>query len=186
MKIAILAWGSLVWEIRSLKLASEWTPNGPILPIEFSRISDNGRLTLVIDEAHGVPVQTWFAQSAISLLPSAIKNLMEREGIENVDRVGSYECSGGKCSPRAVRQHPASCSAIGTWAKSQLLDAVLWTALTPRFQEKYDEAFSPEAAIRYLETLKGTAREDALRYIREAPKQVQTPVRALVQSRFFS
>ena len=50
MKSAVLAWGSLVWDPRDLQLAAEFAPNGPLLPIEFCRVSDDGRLTLVVDE----------------------------------------------------------------------------------------------------------------------------------------
>lgn len=54
MKIAILGWGSLIWDKRNLRLAGEWQVGGPVLPIEFSRVSGYGRLTLVIDPLHGV------------------------------------------------------------------------------------------------------------------------------------
>jgi hypothetical protein len=65
MKIVVLAWGSLVWDPRTLRLAHSWMEGGPVLPIEFSRVSDNGRLTLVIDEGHGVDVPTRYALSAL-------------------------------------------------------------------------------------------------------------------------
>jgi hypothetical protein len=45
MRIAILAWGSLIWNPRYLPLASEWVLGGPVLPIEFARVSADGRLT---------------------------------------------------------------------------------------------------------------------------------------------
>jgi hypothetical protein len=48
MKIAVLGWGSLLWEQGVLRLASRWRTDGPWLPIEFARLSDRGRLTLVI------------------------------------------------------------------------------------------------------------------------------------------
>jgi hypothetical protein len=51
MKIAIVGWGSLIWDPRDLHLATA------ILPIEFSRISDNGRLTLVVDERYAAAGQ---------------------------------------------------------------------------------------------------------------------------------
>ena len=48
MKIAILGWGSLVWNPRNLSIInSAWHPDGVLLPIEFARISRDGRLTLV-------------------------------------------------------------------------------------------------------------------------------------------
>ena len=63
MKIAILGWGSLVWQHQSLQLQSEFEPGGPELPIEFSRISADGRLTLVIDQDHRKQVRTRVAAS---------------------------------------------------------------------------------------------------------------------------
>ena len=53
LKSAILAWGSLVWDPRDLQTVAEFAPNGPLLPIEFCRISADGRLTLAIDETFG-------------------------------------------------------------------------------------------------------------------------------------
>ena len=49
MKIAVLTWGSLVWERRELQAASDFVADGPLLPIEFCRISRDGRLTLVLE-----------------------------------------------------------------------------------------------------------------------------------------
>jgi hypothetical protein len=43
MKIAILGWGSLVWDPRELNVADEFNVVGPTLPIEFCRISGNQR-----------------------------------------------------------------------------------------------------------------------------------------------
>jgi hypothetical protein len=181
MKIAVLAWGSLVCNPGTLSLATEWRPEGPILPIEFSRISDNSRLTLVIDERDGARVQTFFALSSLGDTALAISELMKREGMRSQDRVGCFTTRPMTCSARAQRLHPAACDSIVAWCKASSLDAVIWTALGPRFKAKADEEFSPEAAIRYLKGLEGDVRTKALRYIREAPVQVQTPVRQLVE-----
>jgi hypothetical protein len=55
--IACLAWGSLVWDTRTLPVTGEWETDGPILPLEFARQSGDGRMTLVIvDSDHRVPV----------------------------------------------------------------------------------------------------------------------------------
>jgi len=43
MKIAVLAWGSLVWDRRDLAVAGNFEPTGPRLPIEFCRVSGDGR-----------------------------------------------------------------------------------------------------------------------------------------------
>ena len=62
MKIAILGWGSLIWLPKDLKFDtnSGWKENGPVLPIEFARISKDGRLTLVITP-NGTEVPTLYA-----------------------------------------------------------------------------------------------------------------------------
>ncbi len=60
VKSAVLAWGSLVWDPRALQTTGKFTANGPLLPIEFCRVSDDGRLTLAIDEFLRRPLQDLF------------------------------------------------------------------------------------------------------------------------------
>jgi 1-acyl-sn-glycerol-3-phosphate acyltransferase len=48
MRIAVLGWGSLIWSPGNLKIDREWHEDGPFLPIEFARVSQDGRLTLVL------------------------------------------------------------------------------------------------------------------------------------------
>ena len=45
VKFAVLGWGSLIWDPRELKIAAKFAPNGPLLPIEFCRVSKDGRFT---------------------------------------------------------------------------------------------------------------------------------------------
>ena len=98
MKIAILGWGSLIWDKGELPVKGEWRQGGPSLPIEFSRVSSDCRLTLVIDHKNGEPVTTWFAQSNRNDLDDAICDLREREGtickrIGYLDLIsGCYRC----------------------------------------------------------------------------------------------
>ena len=65
MKIAILAWGSLQWDPRTLQKVNKFELTGPALPIEFSRISGKEgtprRQTLVIDELNGTTCGTYTA-----------------------------------------------------------------------------------------------------------------------------
>ncbi len=59
-------------------------------------------------------------------------------------------------------------------------DAAIWTALASNFDDHGGEPFYVIAAIRYLETLEGRDAAKfglALAYIRNAPTEVQTPVR---------
>ena len=188
MKIAVLAWGSLVWDPRELKTATAFTPNGPLLPVEFCRIAKDGRLTLAIDETFGAVCTTYSAESAHDDLDQAIDNLRLREETR-ASNVGFAEPVFGRESQIAVERHPQAVASIAAWAASKAYDAVIWTALKSNFDEwgKAGEAFSVTAAIRYLETLKGkdtAAFDRALEYIRKAPPEVQTPVRDEVAKRW--
>ena len=79
MKTAILGWGSLIWQPKDLKFDTNigWKENGPILPIEFARISKDGRLTLVITP-NGTDVKTLYAVSSFDNLELAVLNLKKR------------------------------------------------------------------------------------------------------------
>lgn len=179
--IAILGWGSLIWNPRDLALATDWQQGGPTLRVEFSRISNNGRLTLVIDERHGPRVPTRFATSSCPDLKAAIRNLQEREGAPTPATIGFVDVLHDEQSARAQSEHPAACTDIQAWAKQKGIDAVIWTAIGPRFQEQTGEPFSVDAAIRYLAGLRGPTRALALEYIRNAPSEVVTPVRSKAQ-----
>jgi hypothetical protein len=88
MKIAVLGWGSLIWKPEGLQTTGSFLNDGPTLPIEFCRTSQDGRLTLVIDGTHGAPCVTYHAQSSFDALESAIENLRIREGMATAERVG--------------------------------------------------------------------------------------------------
>jgi hypothetical protein len=66
MRIAVPAWGSLLWDRRELTIAHHFKPSGPRLSLEFSRVSTDGCLTLVSDEDKGTPCETYAAESALS------------------------------------------------------------------------------------------------------------------------
>jgi hypothetical protein len=84
MKTAILGWGSLLWDSRP-EFDSQhgpWDPNGPILPIEFCRVSETrgGALTLVIDDQFGAACTCKFSISARNNPDDTISDLRCREG----------------------------------------------------------------------------------------------------------
>lgn len=54
MAIAILGWGSLIWCPGNLRIRGPWRHDGPVLPIEFARISADGRLTLVVHRSTSI------------------------------------------------------------------------------------------------------------------------------------
>jgi hypothetical protein len=187
LKIAVLAWGSLVWSPRELKTAADFVANGPLLPVEFCRVSADGRLTLAIDETFGDVCTTYSAPSALGSLDAAIENLRLREGMTDDRDVGFVEPASERQSDVAMERHPQVVASIGAWAAANGYDAAIWTALANNFEDKGGEPFSVTAAIRYLETLEekdAAAFARALAYIRKAPREVETPVRDEVAKRW--
>lgn len=180
MRIAILGWGSLIWDRRDLPITGDWRRGGLVLPIEFSRISRSGEraggLTLVIDEQHGANVPTRFALSPCTNLDDAIADLRTREGTSS-DRIGYVNLVRNTERDYARQQHPHASDTIKAWAQAQPLDAVVWTALPSNFAEVAQRPFSVEAAIQHLQALTEPAKSCALEYLQKAPPEVVTPVR---------
>jgi hypothetical protein len=189
VKSAVLAWGSLVWDPRDLQIAAKFAPDGPLLPIEFCRVSDDGRLTLAIDESFGALCKTYSAPSRLENLDAAIESLRAREGAPNIQAVGFVEPASDRQSEFAMQSHPQVVATIGAWTTAKGYDAAIWSALASNFDDwgKGGEPFSVSAALQYLETLEA---EDpakfaaALVYIRKAPPEVETPVREEVSKRW--
>lgn len=173
--IFVLGWGSLVWRPGELNVIGDWSLDGPTLPIEFSRISDNKRLTLVIDETNGVPVVTRSIQSACTTLDDAIDNLRIREGAPSAKGIGFADIRSGNISTTALERHAATAHEIARWAKAKGADGVIWTAIGPRWP--LQGSFSAEAAAQYLTKLQDPERLAAHEYVRKAPPEVVTPVR---------
>jgi hypothetical protein len=168
MKIAILAWGSLIRDQRELPTLGEWRKGGPVLPIEFSRVSSGGRLTLVIDEKNGVPVKTHYAQSGSAGLSEAIEDLRKREGSPSY-RIGVVS--------KTINNAKAGSDTIKAWAVDNKWDAVIWTGLASNFEEKKHVPFTVENGLTYLKGLAGEKRARAWEYIDRAPEEVITPLR---------
>ena len=184
MRISVLAWGSIVWDRRDLAVIADFEPTGPRLPVEFCRVSRDGRLALVIDEAFGAPCITYSALSAFDTLDAAIENLRDREKMPSPKGAGFTVPRSGKRSGRAIERHPQAVRAITAWVNENGFDAAIWTALGNNFAEKTGGPFLVGAAIRYLETRNEKTLGDALRYIRRAPLEVRTPVRESVNNRW--
>ena len=171
MKIAILGWGSLIWDQRELPTLGEWKKGGPVLPIEFSRISSDGRLTLVIDEENGVPVTTRYAQSASGDLGRAIEDLSQREG-SPASRIGVVS--------QTIQNKRAGFETIKAWAKTHKWDAVVWTGLHSNFKDERQVPFTVKNGLGYLKSLSGEKKAKAREYLERAPEEVQTPLRKAI------
>lgn len=181
MKIAILAWGSLVPDPRGLPISGEWKVGGPQLAVEFSRVSKDARLTLVLDLVYGVSVGTRWTLSRRVHIGDAIADLRDREGTV-LKHIGFLNMNDGRRSSEDFPGHADVFTEIEVWLTQHELDAAVWTALPANFECQTTKRFSVDAAIEYLLCLPCSARRNALRYIAEAPEEVQTPVRARVAS----
>ena len=181
MQIAVLAWGSLAWQPRNdhgeLSMAGDWQTDGPELPIEFARISADGRLTLIITPGYAHSNRVLWAISGLDDLDAAIANLAARETNAPIDRIhgiGAHRTLG--------LPDPSVLEAVSTWLGGKPhLDAVIWTGLGPGPRWPAD-GWSLEKAVGHLTSLQGTARETAIEYIRRAPHQIDTPVRRALQA----
>lgn len=85
MRVAIIGWGSLIYDRGVLRLVDGWHKNGPPLPVEFARISGNGTISLVISPEHGTTVTTYWAESMEGDLPLARENLCDRERTPDIE-----------------------------------------------------------------------------------------------------
>lgn len=180
MAIAILGWGSLLWECAPEfdRWHTDWLYDGPSLKIEFSRVSATrlGALTLVIDNECGTPAVVAWCLTKRSKLEDAICDLRAREGT-TVDKIRNLAIITNAKPPA-----PASVSdPIEAWARGKNLDAVIWTALTSNFKRETNHAFSVDAAVAYLKRLPPDAKVKAAEYIWRAPEFVKTPLRTAVQ-----
>ncbi|TWI68954.1 hypothetical protein IP91_00016 [Pseudoduganella lurida] len=175
MNIACLAWGSLLWKPGPLKLASGWHPDGPHLPLEFARDSDDSaELAIVLCE--GVPaVPTYWAYLDAPDLDAARAMLQAREKVreDRPEWIGSIPAVGG------ADESPA----IAAWMKARRIDAVVWTAVPPKFAGVEGRMPTQEEAVAFLDGLTGTTREEAAFYLRRTPAHIDTRYRRAVEAR---
>jgi hypothetical protein len=180
VRIAILGWGSLLWEggLEFDRWHGPWEFEGPTLKLEFSRISEKRlkALTLVIDTNHGVETAVAWCLSKRATVADAICDLRAREGttVGNIGRA--------TIAPEAgPLKHAPPEDAIPAWGRTKNLEAVIWTALESNFEEKTGQPFSVDTALSHLKTLTPQGKVKAAEYIWLAPEFVKTPVRAALQ-----
>lgn len=177
MKIACLGWGSLVWDPQGLLIRGPWFMDGPLLPIEFARQSKGFPLTLVI-VSEAACVRSLWALMSISDLEEAKKELAIREGIpeKNVSKHVGYWT-------RSSASEHSYIKVINRWAIQKELDAVIWTALPPKFN---NEEVTPSAddVISFLRDLPHERKKHAEKYIRKAPRQIDTDYRRKIEAEF--
>ncbi len=181
MNIAVIAWGSLLWNRGTLDVQTRWHGNGPQLPLEFARISCGGRLTLVLFPGAETRTTYW-AASSFDNLDDSRRNLADREG-SKIDAVHFY-LRGPADREDQHSGHPVATAKVGEWLNIQdRIDAAIWTGLTSNWQSKRGSKFSVDDAVLYLAGLRGPELDAAREYITHAPPQVDTPVRRAMRAR---
>ena len=170
--IACLGWGSLIWDPRNLPIRRYWFDDGPLIPLEFARQSMDGRITLVIwPDAR--PVRSLWTLMDSDSLEDARERLRLREGRTKPEYIGDWSRGG---------RSPGEIPKLSEWALARNIDSVIWTALPPKFKD--DDNWQPnvEDVLRYLQALTGTARDAAEKYIRRAPRQIDTAYRRRIEA----
>lgn len=135
MKIAILGWGSLIWDRRKGfdGQHEDWQSDGPNLKLEFSRVSQTrcDALTLVLDAQNGTSCRVAYAISKRENPDDAICDLRCREGT-TLSKIGFYFADG----TRGQSRDRESLASIGVWAAGKKIDVVIWTDLESNFKDK--------------------------------------------------
>jgi hypothetical protein len=150
MIIYYIAWGSLLWNFKSLKIETEWTKSNIKFPLNFSRISDSGhgRLTLVIDKT-GEMNNVYYARTSFSNLNTAIQKLKTREKTSNKN-IGFINIASDTF--RTSLLDNKKIQELVNFAKKNKIDGLVWTEISPNFEEVFGKPYSKENAIEYIES----------------------------------
>ena len=173
MKIVCIGWGSLIWNPGELIIQNHWFEDGPMLPIEFTRISNDNRVTLIIDR-EAKSIKTLWALMTCDDLYKAKESLMKREGISKIDRIHSA------IQNETVKDKIES--EIQKWLIEKGIDSAIWTGLSYSKKTKYKRP-SIDCIISHLSNLTDGQKKDAENYIRKAPKQINTEYRKTIEER---
>jgi hypothetical protein len=181
LKIAILGWGSLLWDKRQNgfdEQHEDWRFDGPALKLEFSRKSGSrlNALTLVIDPVHGQQCQVAYAMSKRASPEEAIADLRAREKTKE-ENIGYAFADGSRRQGRDAN----SIDVISQWAKDKSIDVVLWTDLPGSFDGVAKHDF-PNVAVNHVQQLPPEGKAMAAEYVWRAPDFVVTPLREILQA----
>lgn len=173
MQIGCLGWGSLIWKPGELSIAGEWHADGPVVPIEFSRVADGKELATAICLS-ALPVPVLWARLAAQSLQQACAELHVREAIAQgrQDGIGTL-----------LVHDDDGVDELNRWALERGFDALIWTALPPRYLNVENRVPTAAQAISYLKTLTGGDRAHAKSYIQQVPEQIATRYRTAFSER---
>jgi hypothetical protein len=179
-KIAILGWGSLLWDKSESEFDQrheEWKLDGPVLKLEFSRKSSSrlNALTLVIDPIHGQECTVASALSRRGSPEEAIADLCAREKTKEKN-IGWVFADGSRRQGRDSH----SLDIVSQWAKDRSIDVVIWTDLGGSF-DGVAKADFVKAAVAHVQHLPAEGKAQAAEYVWQAPEFIVTPLRNALQ-----
>ncbi len=164
----------MVWDPRELPIQRHWFADGPFVKVEFARQSSDGRITLVLDPSAS-PVRSLWAVMDVTDLGAAREALRKRECIFKANASHIESWSRGQAAPALLLE-------LSQWAESHGVESVVWTALPSKFNNADRQTPSVEQVIQYLSGLTGAVRDAAERYIRFAPRQIDTLYRRRIEA----
>jgi len=175
VNIAVIGWGSLIWYPGSLLIKTRWFKNGPLLPIEFARISSGDRLTLVLFPGRKLQPTFW-AISEFEEMGKARENLRIREGAKNTSPIHGYD----KLNTRHGNIDSLVATQIKNWLRERnSLDGVIWAGFQTNWEVKRKTPFNAGEVVRYLQGLDN--QDGAKEYIRNAPCEIRTEIRNSIE-----
>lgn len=182
MTIAILAWGSLVYDQRNLCTEGEWQTDGPNLSIEYARISGaqgEQKLTLVIKPGF-LLVPVLYIKSCYESLLESRENLRLREGTPDIANIGFIDFSNGTQSIRRLKKEIFT--ELTTWNMAKGFDAIIWTDLAPNFSTKTSMRFNIQNIFDFFGNLSPEELLATKHYVQNTPGQVQTQFRSDIEA----
>lgn len=144
-------------------MASEWFKDGPKPPIEFSRLRRWRVRHCNLPQCITLP-GLWAVLEFLSV-EDAIRALGARKQIpdDRQDGIG------------ILIPNDSEAGVLGQWARALQLEAVIWTALPPRFEDVEGLVLCLDLVHSYLKSLRGEMLEHAKYYIENVPEQIDTP-----------
>lgn len=174
MLVGCLTWGSLVWNPIDLPVRGDWQKDGPLLPIEFARISKNDRITLVIlyDQPDYQACRSLWTLLDVES-PEEGKEVLRVREETGPNGIGLWKKTDHEPdNPIDAR--------IARWCRHLDLDAVVWTKLGPQWIDggkKVPRMPTLEEVLAKLTEWGEPMGTYARLYLQMAPRQIDTPYR---------
>lgn len=147
--VTFIGWGSLLWNYDTLKIIDTWKHTTSLkLPLEFSRISMDGRMTLVIDKINGLDNGIYYGDSEIEDVNLAINILKKREKTVSAN-IAYFNLKNNKF--RFNNTPPEIAKRILQWGVKNNKSAIIWTDINNNWKEIRGVNYSIENAMEYFE-----------------------------------